>query len=168
MILARYYKVLFLVGISLNISCIKSKSEEKNAILTGNGKGKYWDIIGSKNGLDRYNPAIKKSFSYRDAGAGLPKDCDFFGRNNKLLHYHNIDSIKIIDPHVFADDVFYNPDDFFIEEDSIKMSGFKYKIIHLDEELLVVKRMYKGKSILIFYVPSKWQGKTECKTLDCK
>lgn len=72
MILRNNTCVLYILAALAATSCNQPEVDNRETILTGNGKGKYWDRVCSNNGLNRYNLDIMSGRSYNDKNRGVP------------------------------------------------------------------------------------------------
>ncbi|QJX47438.1 hypothetical protein HMJ29_11010 [Hymenobacter taeanensis] len=161
MILRCGYLLLYALYALAMTSCNQPKSDKREAILTGNGKGRYWDLVSSNNGLNRYNLDIWAGRSYSDKRRGIPTSTLLFSANNKLMYYMNLDSTTIINMNTVAGDVVYNPANYKLMGNKISLIGDTSEIVLLNKEIMVLKKLRRG--YIRIYMPSKWQKKVESK-----
>jgi len=149
------------------ISCKQNQMDEREAILTANGEGMYWDEVCSSNALGRYNLILRNTSGYNSRLNGLPIFTLMFSSNHKLMYYFNQDSTTIVDMNIVTGDVQYNPSKWEIMNNKIRLIGDTCEILLLNKEVLVIKTIKKSKALLRVYVPSYWQNKVLCRDYTC-
>lgn len=75
-----------------------------------------------------------------------------------MIHYKNLDSIRVIDKGANTDVVF-NPDKYVLSDSVLFFLGQPNKILVLTEKIIMLEYKYEGKKAIRIYVPSKYQNK---------
>lgn len=126
----------------------------READLTNDGQGKYWDEVYSTDIYGRINGSYPTQYGK----PRLPYRCDYFAAKGRVVHYRNVDSLTVIDRGGNSDVVF-NPDHFRLGDSTLIYWQDTLKVVALTPKLLVLEHEFDHKIALRIYVPSRYQQK---------
>jgi hypothetical protein len=146
--------LLLFPGLSLLSGGCHPAPKLREADLTNQGRGKYWDEVYSTDIYGRLNG----SYPTRYGQPRLPYRCDYFGAKGRVVHYHNQDSVTVVDRGANSD-VVYNPDQYQLRDSTLIYWQDTLKVVALTPKLLVLEHEFDHKKALRIYVPSRYQQK---------
>jgi hypothetical protein len=126
----------------------------READLTNQGHGKYWDQVYSTDIYGRINGSYPTQYGR----PRLPYRCDYFAAKGRVVHYDNVDSATVVDRGADTD-IKFNPDQFELRDSTLSFSGRANKVVALTPQLLVLEYTFEGKKALSIYIPSRHQVK---------